>query len=178
MNSESDFRYTPFYCEENVWHLCLEPRLDGMRKVVVFISNAQRNCLLWHQKAADKPDAPVFWDYHAILLCQEGGWDVWDLDTVLGCPISAGDYIARTFDPPSAIFGQSLRFRVVPCEEYVQTFCSDRSHMRSTNGWSAPPPPWPPITPRKGRRLKEFLDMNSDRPGEVLTLREFRDRYS
>lgn len=37
-------------------------------------------------------------------------------------------------------------FRVIPAEEFLQTFASDRSHMLTPDGhWMAPPPTYPPI---------------------------------
>ncbi len=50
--SSESFRYTPYYCEENVWHLCRQPSLSAFEKEAVFISNPQRACWLWEQKAS------------------------------------------------------------------------------------------------------------------------------
>lgn len=37
-------------------------------------------------------------------------------------------------------------FRVIPAEEFLQTFASDRSHMLTPEGhWMSPPPTYPPI---------------------------------
>lgn len=37
-------------------------------------------------------------------------------------------------------------FRVIPAEEFLQTFASDRSHMLTPEGqWMSPPPIYPPI---------------------------------
>lgn len=37
-------------------------------------------------------------------------------------------------------------FRVIPAEQYLAEFSSDRRHMRRPDGtWIKPPPPYPPI---------------------------------
>ena len=91
------FKYCPRYCEENVWHLCQEPRFQGLEQDVLIISNALRACAFWEQRAAPRPGVPMFWDYHVVLVMRDGASFVWDLDTTLGFPVSARTYLDRTF---------------------------------------------------------------------------------
>lgn len=47
-------------------------------------------------------------------------------------------------------------FRVIPAEQYLAEFSSDRRHMRRPDGtWIKPPPPYPPI--QSSGELKEKL---------------------
>ena len=94
-------RYTAFYCEENIYHLVAslrssagESSSSGTRVYAVFISNAQRKSLLFHQKAADPEQGYVIWDYHVVAV------------TVTPRAGSAGagaeaDNVVRVFDPDS-----------------------------------------------------------------------------
>jgi hypothetical protein len=171
------YRYQPFYCEENVFHLAREPVLAGRRRAVVFISNPERACAVWHQRAALRSTWPILWDYHVVLLV-DAPWEVWDLDTLLGLPVPAADYLRGSFRP---ILPQHRpRFRVVDAELFVETFASDRSHMRSPGGrYKQQPPPWPPIgTLGATSNLMRFVDVTSPFLGEVIDLRELFERIA
>lgn len=61
------FDYAAYYCEENVWHLCQRPEFGKGERRVVFISNLQRTCAMWGQRAARR-NQPVIWDYHVIFI--------------------------------------------------------------------------------------------------------------
>jgi hypothetical protein len=167
---DEPFRYAPFYCEENVWHLAREPRFARRRREVVFISNESRSCAVWYQRAAAKPSWPILWDYHVVLLCADP-WEVWDLDTTLGLPSAAPDYLRRSFRPG---IGRDLepRFRVVEADVFLREFASDRSHMRGPQGQMLKePPPWPPLgAPGAPSNLARFVDMATPFVGEVLDL--------
>jgi protein N-terminal glutamine amidohydrolase len=164
-------RYCPFYCEENVFHLAQEPLLAGRPREVIFISNADRACAVWHQRAAARPGWPILWDYHVVLLAGSP-WEVWDLDTTLGMPMPAPEYLRRSFRD-GVPEEYRPRFRVVEAEAFVAAFASDRSHMRLPGGrWRKRPPPWPPIgAPGAEPNLMRFVDMNAAFLGEVLDLR-------
>ena len=173
------FRHQPSWCEENVWHLCREARFTTRDPHAVFISNARRAAPVWFQSAA--PDGePVLWDYHVVLLARgDAAWEVWDLDTTLALPVTARRYAelalaAGRLAPPWA---QNLR--VVAAPDFVATFRSDRSHMRTPDGtgWTAPPPQWEPIGDG-GSNLWDFVDMDAEIAGDVLTATQFRDRYA
>ncbi|HET6582698.1 MAG TPA: hypothetical protein VFG69_04610 [Nannocystaceae bacterium] len=159
----------PYWCEENVWHLCADPRVrDGVAEVAV-VTNADRRVALLHQRASPRPDGLVVWDYHVLLCSQtDEGWLAWDLDTTLGWPLAAGDYLARTF-PPALDPSWQPSFRIVVRDAYVRDFASDRSHMRGPDGaWLQPPPPWPAIG--RGHSLPRLLDLADASAGPWLDL--------
>lgn len=174
-------RYWPCYCEENVWHLAADPDLAGRDDVhVAFISNRERQVTLWGHREALWPRGPIVWDYHVILLARDHGaqWEVWDLDTSLGCPVPSAVYLDVTFPSP-AVLDPALapRFRLLPAAEYRRELRTDRRHMRRADGtYSSPPPPWPPIG--EGSNLMQFIDMVDDMEdgflGEVLDLTGLR----
>jgi hypothetical protein len=165
-------RYQPFYCEENVYHLCHDPRLADRDPAALFIRGGPDGCLMWHQRSAPRRGEPILWDYHVVLLAR-GPWEIWDLDTTLACPIAAASYLLRSFRPKLAIpAAYAPRFRLIGASELAATFASDRSHMRRADGqWSEPPPPWPPIG-RAGLpdTLARYLDMDDPIAGERLDL--------
>lgn len=172
-----DVLYQPYYCEENVFHLCQSPVLAGRAKSAVFASGARGGCVMWHQRAAPRPGAALFWDYHVFVLA-EAPWEVWDLDTTLGCPVPAARYFERSFRdglPPDL----APIFRVVAADELRATLASDRSHMRKADGrYERPPPPWPPVSPpERGSNLERFIDMSDAVAGEVLSLAALCRRF-
>jgi hypothetical protein len=173
-----DALHQPFYCEENVFHLCSHPALSGRRKSAVFVTAPAGGCVMWHQRAARSPSAPLLWDYHVFLLA-ETPWEVWDLDTWLGVPVPAGEYLKRSFRTPLRPDLEPL-FRVVASDEFVRALASDRSHMRRRDGsFERPPPPWPPISAaERGSNLARFVDMRDPFVGEVLSLPELLARVS
>ncbi|MGB5831757.1 MAG: hypothetical protein WBG92_07175 [Thiohalocapsa sp.] len=166
MSESHDFRYQPFYCEENAWWLCGESKLSADNARVLFVFNRLGHCPFAAQRAAP-PNRIVCWDYHVVLL--DCNCRIWDLDTRLGLPLPALDWLAGSFPfiaqlPPDL----SPLFRMIPCLDYRRDFASDRSHMREHNGrWHRPPPPWPPIG--EGMNLSHYRDQSADAPGELLT---------
>eukprot|EP01138_Halocafeteria_seosinensis_P008462 gb/GECG01008647.1/.p1 GENE.gb/GECG01008647.1/~~gb/GECG01008647.1/.p1 ORF type:complete len:289 (+),score=25.30 gb/GECG01008647.1/:1-867(+) len=51
--------YASCYCEENIYQLCRQPvweecrrRDEGFQGYVIFLSNADKKCAVWHQRAA------------------------------------------------------------------------------------------------------------------------------
>jgi hypothetical protein len=178
VTSRPSYRYHPFYCEENVFHLAREPVFSGRQRAVVFISNPERACAMWHQRAALRPTWPIVWDYHVVLLVA-GPWEVWDFDTLLGLPVPAADYLRRSF--PAALPDEHHPcFRVVDAEVFADTFASDRSHMRSAGGrYRQPPPPWAPIgRPGTASNLMRFVDVTAPFVGEVIDLGELLERVA
>jgi hypothetical protein len=131
--------YWPFYCEENVWHLCGEPWAHDA--LVAWVSNPARAVTCHFQRAAADGQGPIVWDYHVILLVPgPDGWQVVDLDTTLGDRVPFSTYLERTF------LAHEPRFVVLPAAEYRSGLRSDRRHMRRPDGThAAPPPPWPGI---------------------------------
>ena len=173
--------YQPYYCEENVWHLCQTPQFDGWDCRVLFIANSIRCCALWNQKAVTEPGQPIIWDYHVVVLAspssEKGTWQVWDSDSTLGCPVPLGDYLQGTFGLGS-FFEKvpkrfRVRFRMLHSREFIDNFSSDRSHMLSEEGnLLHPPPSWPPINQKGPSNLSQFCDLEAPFLGEVLDLLE------
>ncbi len=179
--------YCPFYCEENVWHLCAHPRVTGAERRVLFISNPNRRVAMWGQKAARDPNLPIAWDYHVVLLSRAPSrdWEVWDLDAKNPGPRSAADWLRDSFDavgllPPL----YAPRFRMLSCAAYRRHFRSDRRHMRLPDGSvRQPPPPWPEIHGEPpacapaddGSNLDRFID-TEDRGflGDLFDLSQLR----
>ncbi len=167
-------KYQPFWCEENVWHLCAEAGAP----FAVFVASTARACPMWAQRAGD----PVVWDYHVVALAPsaEGTWDVWDLDSTLGMPVPAGRWLDATFAGHDGLRAEFRPwFRVVARDELLATFASDRAHMRdAAGGWQQAPPPWPPIGAGRPSNLMRFVDMAAPFAGEVLDLAAFRARFA
>lgn len=167
---QSEPTYWPFYCEENVWHLCEREATAGA--YVVFISNPARAVALWFQRAARDGKGPVIWDYHVILVRPgEDGWEVIDLDTNLGERVELGTYLERTFVGTKLLPPEHLpMFRVISADRFHDAFSSDRSHMRRADGsYSAPPPPWPAIGSAPNN-LMGYVDVESEGEGQVVDL--------
>lgn len=167
-------RYTPYFCEENVWHLARESAAHGRRDLyAVFITNRLQHVVLWQQRAGD----PVQWDYHVVLF--DGG-DVVDLDTVIegGPSLPIGVWLKASFRHVSEPLAP--RFRVVDAAELLRTFASDRSHMRGPDGEPRQPfPEWPPIRCSLGdHTLPRYLDLDDDIAGEWLDLDALRQRFA
>jgi hypothetical protein len=176
----AEFLYQAFYCEENVFHLSRDPRFAARSPSAVFVTGAGGECVMWHQKAARRPGAPLSWDYHVFLIVRDP-WEIWDLDTVLGLPVPAATYLRLSFRPEVELPEElSPVFRVVGSGELLETFSSDRSHMRGPDGrYQKPPPPWPPIGPSGApSRLDRYLDMSDGVAGEVMNLEALLVRVS
>ena len=172
---QRDFRYQAYYCEENAWWLARAPELADVTRWVVFVTNRERQCPIWHQRAGG-PDDPVIWDYHVVVIASgKAGLQVYDLDTTLGFPVDLSVYLDRAFPDVSA-WGPRYQpqFRVVRSEELLARFASDRRHMRDkTGGWQAPPPPWPPIQGAGAPHdLDRWLDLDAPRPGRWCRIEE------
>ncbi len=177
--------YQPFYCEENVWRLCQDQRLGGAEALVAVITGAgrvgaERRCAFYHQRCAAAPGEPVLWDFHVVLLVRTRGWQVWDLDSGLGAPVAAGDYLAATFGDQQLIpAALRPRLRLIDAAAYVSQLRSDRSHMRDRAGrYLQPPPPWPPPGGGREHNLAAFLDPELPFLGEVVTLDGLRARLA
>jgi protein N-terminal glutamine amidohydrolase len=167
-----DLKYTPNYCEENVWHLAEDSRLGQGDRYAVLLTSEARSVPLYRQKAAPGEGDPVFWDYHVILILKSGpGSVVYDFDTELPFPTNFDHYVRETFLPGRKLpYNYQPRFRVIDAAEYRRVFCSDRSHMKLRDGsWRSPPPPWPAIEAGT-LTLKKLLDMRRASAGQVMDL--------
>ena len=61
----------PYWCEENVWHLCADARVSAGRAEVAIVTNRDRSVALFHQRASPMPDGFVVWDYHVLLFATD-----------------------------------------------------------------------------------------------------------
>jgi hypothetical protein len=157
------YRYTPLFCEENIWWLAhdLRGRGDLGQAFVCVISNAAASVALLNQRAAD-PGAPMAWDYHVILVTpDDGGWRVYDFDSRLAFPKPWREYLRQTFPEQDRLPSRwRSQVRLVPADRYLARFCSDRRHMVGVVPLSAFPKD-PPICP--------------DDPDVAITLDAYRD---
>ena len=148
----------------------------------------------WRAKVADDPF--VMWDYHVIALVRrrdDRSWYVADLDTKIA-PIDATlstwltsdllvpfeRYFSQSFFPDETrdkrFTSQNVKvlklkaagniFRFVPCDKFLRTIRSDRSHMMVSSDASAPtyskqPPPYAPIGVTEDPLLKAIIPLAS-----------------
>ncbi|XP_040288541.1 protein N-terminal glutamine amidohydrolase [Bufo bufo] len=178
--------YTSCYCEENVWKLCEyirdRPRHPLEELYAVFLSNENRTIPIWKQQAG-KGEDPVIWDYHVVLLHDRGDGRrfIYDLDTVLPFPCPCDTYIKEALRSDHYIHKDWRRkLRLVPADEYLRTFASDRSHMKDANNeWKEPPPPYACIkTSESSMNLDDFISMDPRvGHGTVYTLEAFTQRF-
>lgn len=183
---KEDCTYTSCYCEENVWWLCDLVKNKFPEEIqkcyAVFISNNQRTIPIWKQKASNRQDGRVIWDYHVIFLYRtsESETLVYDLDTTLMFPCDFHQYYEESIKDNSSLNPEFHRmFRVIPATEFLKTFASDRLHMLTPDGrWIAPPPSYPPIkTEECSGNLQEFISMEENDHGLVLRLSELLKRF-
>lgn len=176
----SGYLYQPFYCEENIWHLCQHKSIEGWQSYAVFISNPTKSAALWGQRAAPDPNYPIVWDYHVIALARfdsHSPWLVFDLDTQFGFPMHAQAYLDQTFSG-AELWPEQFQpvFRCVESKEYKHTFCSDRSHMLDEQkNYRQPPPSWPAIqTKSQTHNLFCFVNMTEEFVGDVMKLQNLK----
>lgn len=174
---QAGHQYCPFYCEENVWHLCGDAEVPAGPRAAIFISNAARSVAIAHQRIADDPGLPVVWDYHVVMATRraEHGWGIWDLDSVLGLDVPLTEWLEQCLGGESG-FGSddAPQFRVVQGAEYRRALSSDRSHMRDEHGhYQALPPTWPKIGSSPSN-LMAFVAMETKFIGEVVDAARLR----
>ncbi|CAA6662132.1 unnamed protein product [Spirodela intermedia] len=171
------FTYTPFYCEENVYFLCKKLSLFGIADpksndlFAVFISNEEKQVPLFRQKASKRVDGLVVWDYHVICIQSRRDGEgrvkhvVWDLDSNLPFPLDLSDYMAETIRPLlSSSFTLDRYFRVIHAPIFLQSFASDRSHMKDPSGnWLCPPPNYDPVVAEDGtaNNINEYIQIHA-----------------
>ena len=188
ISSKREQIYTSCYCEENIWHLCDKIKKSNCLKenhkaYVIFISNENRAVPLWNQASSQSEEGLVIWDYHVILIIKTNtASEVYDLDTSLPYPCDFQSYTKATFKSDENILEQFHRkFRVIPFEDYLLNFASDRHHMKDDKGqWIKPPPEYPCIqTPNCRNNIDEFISMKLDKGvGKVVSLCKFNAMFS
>ena len=104
------------------------------------------------------------------------------LYTSLPYPCDFQSYTKATFKTDENILEQFHRkFRVIPFEDYLLNFASDRHHMKDDKGqWLKPPPEYPCIqTTNSTNNIDEFISMKLNKGvGEVVSLCKFNDLFS
>ncbi len=176
------FRYTPLFCEENIWwlaHDLIARGIDETALEVWFFINQGASVLLFQQGRADA-HAPVLWDYHVVLRERSEDTDrVFDFDTRLPFPLASDRYLTATFaDQATLAAHYRAQVRQVAAAHYLQHFYSDRSHMHGQVPRSAFPD-YPIIQPPPGQpriALAHYRDVHASghglrppRPVEQLT---------
>ena len=166
-------KYQPYYCEENIWHLCQHP--DYLGGKVIFIAAYGDYCPMFFQKDGQGKNQLIFWDYHVVLL-HDG--EIHDFNSTLSFSTPLQNYCAYSFADENLLEPQMIpKFRVLSAKDYVASFLSDRRHMKSQSGWDAPPPSWPPIS-KSSSNLQRFSDMQDFEFGEILGLTELLWKYN
>ncbi|BFZ62721.1 Protein N-terminal glutamine amidohydrolase [Saitoella coloradoensis] len=163
-----DLAYTASFCEENVWHQCQKWKEDHPedfdRKYAVFVLTASERTPMFNQKLCKESKA-MFWTHHVLsITCPEEGSDdpvmVWDQDTSLDFPCPFPKYCVETFKP-TFNHDEALRrrYRVVPAQDYLDHFHSDRRHMKDDGGeYLSEPPEWEEIRGGNGEHnLHNYL---------------------
>ncbi|KAK6791213.1 hypothetical protein RDI58_010294 [Solanum bulbocastanum] len=170
------FHHTPYYCEENIYLLCKKLCDDGLADpdgsdlFVIFISNEKKQIPLWHQKASQRAEGVILWDYHVICVQKKSNENssslVWDLDSSLPFPSPLGTYVADSIRPSIQIFSEFKRFfRAVHAPIFLQHFASDRRHMKDSAGnWIAEPPSHEAIVAEDGavHNLNEYITVSPE----------------
>lgn len=164
--------YQPYYCEENIWQLCQNPQYaDGQ---VLFISGYGEHFAMLCQQGGEGKGHLVCWDYHVVML---HAGNILDFNSTLPFSTPFEQYFAWSFIDERLLPEYLIpMFRVIPAGEFVESFLSDRRHMKTEQGWSAPPPPWPLIS-QSSSNLSRFADMRDLEFGEVLNLSEILERF-
>lgn len=150
---------------------------EGSDLFVVFISNEKKQIPLWNQKASNRADGAVLWDYHVICIQINQAGDkplVWDLDSKLPFPSPLASYVSETIRPSFQLFSDYDRlFRIVHAPIFLSCFASDRRHMKGSDGhWIEEPPPHEPIVAQDGteHNLNEYFNISgSDAITDIKT---------
>lgn len=187
---KSHYIYTPYFCEENIWHLANSLVNEGINEKalsVLFLSNQARQIVLYQQRNALSSQA-IIWDYHVILQqtitpCQHDDTEslIYDFDTILPFPVKKTVYFDLSFPSPERLLPQfHMLIRTIPAVEYLAYFSSDRSHMK---GLLAEDhfPNYPCIkagSREKSITLQEYLNMNKQLPDNsyVQAYHKYKDQ--
>jgi protein N-terminal glutamine amidohydrolase len=117
-------------------------------------------------------------DYHVVLIfapALTSTAKVFDFDSVLEFPCSLDVYLRAALRPNS---DWKLRtfLRLIPAEEFLNQFASDRSHMwnEKLQKYSSPPPSYPCIGSENcENNIEDFINMTNEERGLVIELEYF-----
>lgn len=168
------FKYSENFCEENIWHLCQNPELEGFTKKVLIISNSKRNCLFRFQKSPNG-DVLVWWNYHVVLLASKPELKlIYDFDSTLEFPSSMESYLKMTFQLDKDHKEDDLpKFKSIAASDFIHSFISDRGHMKDDQGnWLSDPPKWPTIGNTGNLPLPVLLDFSLTSKDTIFSLEE------
>jgi hypothetical protein len=160
--SRSEFSYTKYFCEENVYRL-LEQTNSG---TAIFISNATKTVYFKNQNTT--------WDYHVVALYEgrvydfDGGTELW------GCEMNK--FLSFSFLPPK-LYQVSEKnaqfqpvFRMVEWKDLQKNFHSNRSHMDAEK---VKFPPTKIIGNGSTNLFADFVEMKKNKGfGEIKTYDE------
>ena len=169
-----EFKYSANFCEENIWHLCKNPALADFSKKVLIVSNSRSYCPFRFQKSINN-DETVWWNYHVILLASKSGTTlVYDFDSMLPVPTSGIDYMKLTFGETINFPSEQLPcFKAIEADEYLNSFVSDRNHMKHSDGnWLSAPPQWPIIGKNGDLPLPALMDFSQSSKERIFSLEE------
>lgn len=169
-----EFKYSANFCEENIWHLCQNPELKSFSKKVFIVSNRNRNCPFRFQKSING-DEFVWWNYHVILYASHKNSNlIYDFDSTLAIPLTGKEYLERTFQRNENWKESDLPcFKAIDSIDYLNSFISDRSHMKDSDGhWLSTPPKWPVIGKDGGLPLPALLDFTGTSNERIYSLDE------
>lgn len=175
--SRDDYAHQPYYCEENIWHLCQHKHFPDSH--VIVISSLGEYFPMLRQINEQQAELPVLWDYHVILLIRENKGDCYILDFNTSLPFCTPlkVYFEQSFMAEALLKPTEVPlFRILTAQQYIAELRSDRSHMKAENNWLSPPPAWNPISKRE-TNLKQFTDMTDQAYGEIMTAQELLLRF-
>ncbi len=143
-------------------------------KKVLIVSNSSSYCPFRFHKSINNHEI-VWWNYHVILLAsQEGSTLVYDFDSSLPVPTSGMEYMELTFGGIEDLNPeQSPCFKAIDARDYLNSFVSDRSHMKDSEGnWLSNPPNWPLIGKNGDLPLPALMDFTQSSSERIFSLGE------
>ncbi|KAI8835396.1 N-terminal glutamine amidase-domain-containing protein [Chytriomyces cf. hyalinus JEL632] len=171
--NKSIFTRTACFCEENVF-LLLKHKIipDPSKTFAVFVSNPLKSVPIWRQSKGD----PVVWDYHVFALIpdpeNEQEMLVLDLDSTLPFPSPLQQYMDEAC-PVLRDNSYKRFYRLIRGSEYIQTFASDRRHMKAVDQagnpvWNAEPPAYAPVQTETSKfNLDRYWTMGPEDVGKI-----------
>lgn len=129
----NSYKYTPLFCEENIWKLIEALYLNKLANPihVLFIINRSSSIAIFNQKRSLN-QKPVIWDYHVILTAQiENSTVVFDFDSKCEFPVDIKEYFNDTFPVNVSLYDSYIpMIKVIKAQDYLSHFHSDRQHMK------------------------------------------------